>query len=53
MIATKYEFGDKPAVALIWLLYYNHSTTDLGVTPDNYKMYHVMDCAFKTKSFLF
>lgn len=54
MVATKYEFVDKPAVAAIWLSFYNHNAAVL-LLHEIAVMYYVVDFAKskKKKSFLF
>lgn len=53
MVAIKYEFADKPAVAAIWLSFYNHNATVL-LLHEIAIIYYVVDFAkSKKKSFLF
>lgn len=54
MVAIKYEFVDKPAVAAIWLSFYNHNPAVL-LLHEIAIMYYVVDFAKskKKKPFLF
>lgn len=53
MVSIKYEFVDKPAVATIWLSFYNHNAAVL-LLHEIAIMYYVVDFAkSKKKSFLF
>ena len=44
MVAIKYEFVDKPAVAAIWLSFYNHNAAVL-LLHEIAIMYYVVDFA--------